>query len=481
MMMETQGNTAVIAEEQPAVTQAAPRRFSNRRAYAQTFAAMAANRCMGVVSGVLAARLLGPAGRGEFAVIIFLPMLLVPLGELELPRSLAYEVSRVEEIPRGVMATSFWLAAGLGLVQAALLAGLLPWYLPADKLHLLGDSRWFMVYLPAMLITTTLMGSDQGRGRFGRFSVLLALPGAFYVAGIVVAWASGRVSPGAFAGGLLAATLLVTGVRTQMDWGAISPRLADWTTAQRLLKRGLSFYLPTVASIALFRADMFILVRLAPNEAIGLYAVAQAIALGQIGTVSPFVQVGFSAVAGETDPGKALQTLGRHFRLAQLAVISTGLLAAAVTPWLIRLMFGAQFTGAVTTAYLLIGATMLWGMEQVLEQGLRAADHPRPGIVSNLLGLGVLVGLGVPACIHYGIAGVAAAALGAQILNLGILMGFCLARLKMPVQSFWAFKTSTFHKLGALARSLIKRMFQVNRKLNGRLNPVQVECDHDKN
>ncbi len=227
------------------------------------------------------------------------------------------------------------------------------------------------------------------------------------------------------------------------------------------MKRGLSFYLPTVASIALYRADMFILVRLAPSEAIGLYAVAQAIALGQIGAVHPFIQVGFSAVAGETDPGKALQTLGRHFRLAQLAVMGVGLVAAAATPWLVRLMFGAQFSGAVTTAYLLIGAAVVWGMEQVLEQGLRAAGHPRPGIVSNLLGLGVLVGLGIPACIHYGIAGLAAAALGAQILNLSILMGFCLARLKMPVRSFWAFETSTFDKLRALARSLIKRMFQV--------------------
>jgi len=181
--------------------------------------------------------------------------------------------------------------------------------------------------------------------------------------------------------------------------------------------------------------------------------------LGQIGAVNPFIQVGFSAVAGETDPRKALQILARHFRLAQLAVISTGLLAAAATPWLIRLMFGAQFIGAVTTAYLLIGATVLWGMEQVLEQGLRAAGHPRPGIVSNLLGLALLIGLGIPACLHYGIAGLAFAALGAQVLNLSILMGFCLARLKMPMRSFWAFERSTFDNLGALARSLIKRMF----------------------
>ncbi len=459
-MMATPNNAAVLAEEQPVVVQPAPARFSNRRAYAQTFAATAAIRCLGVVSGVLAARLLGPTGRGELAVIIFLPMLLVPFGELELPRSLAYEVSRVDKVPRSVIATSFWLAVGLGIFQALLLAVLLPLYLPADKLHLLGDSRWFMAYLPAMLITTTLLGSDQGRGRFGRFSVMLSLPGAFYVLAILVAWATGHVSPPIFAAGILAGTLLVTGVRTQMDWGAISPRLADWTTARRLLKRGLSFYLPTVASIALYRADMFILVRLAPSEAIGLYAVAQAIALGQIGAVNPFIQVGFSAVAGETEPRKALQTLARHFRLAQLAVIGVGLVAAAATPWLVRLMFGAQFSGAVTTAYLLIGATVLWGMEQVLEQGLRAAGHPRPGIVSNLLGLAVLIGFGIPACLHYGIAGLASAALVAQLLNLTALIAFCVVGLKMPAKDFWAFDASAFNELVTFVRSFIKRRVQ---------------------
>ena len=150
--MATPDNTTILAQEQPVVAQAAPRRFSNRRAYAQTFAATAAIRCLGVVSGVLAARLLGPAGRGELAVIIFLPMLLLTLGELELPRSLAYEVSRADEIPRSMIATSFWLAAGIGGLQALLLAALLPLYLPADKLHLLAASRWFMVYLPVRSI-----------------------------------------------------------------------------------------------------------------------------------------------------------------------------------------------------------------------------------------------------------------------------------------------------------------------------------------
>ena len=432
-------------------------RFSSRRAYAQTFTASAAARCLGVVSGVLAARLLGPTGRGELAVIISLPMLLVAIGELELPRALAYETSRVGEIPRPLIATSFWVGLFLGCIQALVLTLALPFYLPVDKLHLLGDSRWFILYLPVMLVMTTLMGSDQGKGRFGRFSFLLALPTALYVIAVLAVWAGRVASPRTFAAGLLIATLITFAVRICMDWDAISGAKPEWEIAWRLLRRGVSYYLPAVAGIALARGDMFLLVRLVPSNAVGLYAVAQSIALGQLGAVSPFLYVSFSAVAGDSDPRHALETLALHFRLAQFAAVAAGLLTVAATPWVIRLMFGAQFSGAVATAWLLTGAATIWGMEQVLEFGLRAAGHTWPGIVSNLAGLVVLSGAGIPACLHYGIAGLAASVLAAQALNLAILIGFCVRRLDMPLRLFNAFHGDSIAQFAGVAASILRR------------------------
>jgi O-antigen/teichoic acid export membrane protein len=380
-------------------------------------------------------------------------MLLVPLGELELPRSLAYEVSRVDDIPRAAIATSFWLAAGLGILQALLLGGLLPLYLPTDKLHLLGASRWFMVYLPATYITATLMGGDQGRGRFGRFSFFLVLPGALYTVAVVVAWATGRISPSTFALGLLIATLATTAVRVATDRWALPFPWPDWSLARRLLTRGVSYYLPAIAGFVLYRTDMFILVRIAPSEAIGLYAVAQAVSTGQIGTVVPFLHVSFVAVAREGRQEAALAALAHHFRLAQLATVAAGLAAAALTPWVIRLLFGPGFIGAATATYLLTGGTVCWGMSQVLEQGLRAAGHPRPGIISNLAGLMLLLSIGIPLCLRNGINGLAAAVLVAQFLNLTILVGFCVARLKMSWRSFWAFDGRVLEQLRSITAS----------------------------
>ena len=436
---------------------AARERFSARRAYAHTFTASAAIRCLGVISGVLAARLLGPTGRGELAVIIFLPVLLVQLGELEMPRSLAYETSRVDEIPRALIATSFWVALFLGSLQALVLVLVLRFYLPPDKLHLLGASRWFILYLPATFVTATLMGSDQGKGRFGRFSFFTVLPTALYVVAILVAWAAGVASPRIIAIGLLAATLITFVVRTGMDWHGISGAMPEWNIAWRLLRRGAVYYLPAVAGFALARADMFMLVRLAPTDAVGLYVVAQAIAVGQSGAINPFIQVSFSAVAGETDPRRAIETLARHFRVAQLVAVAVGLLAIAATPWVIRLMFGARFSGAILSAWLLTGASAFWGMEQVMEFGLRAAGHTRPGIVSNLAGLVLLAGAGIPACLHHGIAGLAASVLGAQALNLAILIGYCVWRLKMPLRWLNAFQGETITQFAGLAASFLRR------------------------
>jgi O-antigen/teichoic acid export membrane protein len=433
-------------------------RFSNRRAYAQTLTATALTRGIGVVTGILAARLLGPNGRGELAVIVFLPSVLALIGEIELPRSIAVEASQ-EPVPAKLVSTSVWLALALGVIQAVILIAVLPLYLPADKLYLSPASRWFMMYLPATYVTAALMGGDQGQGRFGRFSFLMVLPGALYAI-FIFAFVLGVRTPARFAACLLAGAAFTAIIRVMMDGGQKPLGLPDPALARKLLVRGANFYLPAIAGFVLSRADLFILIRIVPTEQVGLYVVAQAIALGQMGAVLPFVHVGFAAVAREGESPSALAVLAQHFRLAQIAAIGMALLAVALTPWAIRTLFGPEFSGARIATYLLIGATALWGSSQMLEQGLRAAGHPRVGIVSNLAGLAVLVTAGVPACLSHGIGGIAAAALAAQALNILILIAFCIVRLKMPIRWFWAFSPDSLRELYVAGVETLSQLFR---------------------
>ena len=449
------------AEPLRAGDNSARERFSNRRAYAQTLSATALTRGIGVITGILAARLLGPNGRGELAVIVFLPTVLALIGEIELPRSIAVEASSAA-VPAKLISTSVWLALVLGLIQAVILIAALPLYLPADKLYLLPASRWFMLYLPATYVTAALMGGDQGQGRFGRFSFLMVLPGALYAI-LILAFVFTSRTPNMFAACLLASAMLTAIVRIAMDGRQNPLALPDFTLARKLLARGANFYLPAIAGFVLSRADLFILIRIVPTEQVGLYAVAQAIALGQMGAVLPFVHVGFAAVAREGESPNALAVLAQHFRLAQIAAIGMAVFAAALAPWAIRTLFGPGFLGARIATYLLIGATAFWGASQMLEQGLRAAGHPRIGIVSNLAGLTALVAIGIPACVTDGINGIATAALVAQALNIFILIGFCVARLHIPIRWFWAFSPQSLRELYTAAMETLGQLFRERR------------------
>ena len=382
-----------------------------------------------------------------------MPMMLISLGELEFSRSLIVESGKSDKVSPELVSTAFWVALTLGCFEMALLAVALPFFLPADKLSLLTSARLFGLYLPATFITVALTGIDQGRGRFGRFSVFQVIPGALYLLAILcVIWPTGRISPGTFALASLTAVICTAILRTVQDWKPIVGSRPNLALAFRLLRRGFSFYIPTLAGLALLRADMFLLVRLAPAAAIGAYAVAQAVSSGQVGVINPFVQVGFADVAQQTDSD-------------QVASIGMGILAIAVTPWGIRLFFGAEFVSATTATYFLIGAAAFWGMGETLEQGLRAASHPRLGIISNLLGLAILLGLGVPAYQSFGIAGVATAVCMGQAASLAALIGFCVFVLNMKLKLFWAFDASTFHELKGVAVSLLKRLSPARRRV----------------
>ena len=134
------------------------------------------------------------------------------------------------------------------------------------------------------------------------------------------------------------------------------------------------------------------------------------------------------------------------------------LLTAALTPWAIPLVFGPQFGEASAATYLLILASVFWGLGQVLEQGLRAAGYPRPGIVSNGLGLAVLFGLGIPACLRWGIAGMAASLALAECANLAALVTFCAVKLKLPFRFLWAFEPTTVREVTTSIRLSLLRV-----------------------
>ncbi len=69
---------------------------------------------IGIINGILLARLLGPAAKGDYTFIVLLPASAIVLVQLGLPQAFGYFAARAQTI--GIFGKSVALAAALSLV-----------------------------------------------------------------------------------------------------------------------------------------------------------------------------------------------------------------------------------------------------------------------------------------------------------------------------------------------------------------------------
>ena len=100
------------------------------------FTSLAIQGC-GVITGVVTARLLGPAGRGELATIMLWPMIMSNLGLMGCNWALAREVAKDPD--READGVCGAVAVGLAAATVYFILGylLIPYVLPRDRSYLL--------------------------------------------------------------------------------------------------------------------------------------------------------------------------------------------------------------------------------------------------------------------------------------------------------------------------------------------------------
>ncbi|MFQ5695199.1 MAG: hypothetical protein ACE5HB_04345, partial [Terriglobia bacterium] len=140
-----------------------------RRHYLTTLAANASILLLGAVSGILAARLLGPVGRGELVVVTLWPMALATLGALGMNHALAFFTAREPHRRPALLTTGLVLAT----LQSALLMAvgylLLPGLLAAQRPLVVELARLFLLYIPLAFFSGYLLNVLQGGLHFGAY------------------------------------------------------------------------------------------------------------------------------------------------------------------------------------------------------------------------------------------------------------------------------------------------------------------------
>jgi O-antigen/teichoic acid export membrane protein len=329
------------------------------------------------VIGVLLARVLGPADRGELAAVILWPTLLTTIGSFGLAQAATYHAARTSQIGL-VVGSTLAVAAADSVLLVAIGWAIFPLVLSGHDDAIVHDAQLFLAaFVPLSLIAISMMSILNGSHRFAWFQSLRLILIGTTVAGIVALAATGSMTVGSAAAmyiaGYVVTAVLALGVVMRTVGRTIS---FSRSSARRLLSFGWRSQLSTSMWSLNERADQLVISAFFSPASLGLYVVA--VTLTSLTTL-----VGFSFALVALPMIARIRALRDRQRMARLIVASTLICAAAVSvplfivePTLIRFLFGEDFVGAAGVGRVLLVAGIVFALNRVLEAVLQALGRP---------------------------------------------------------------------------------------------------------
>ena len=382
-----------------------------------------------VITGVIAARALGPEDRGYLALVILVPAVLHGLGSLGLPRAVTYYIANdpgdEASVLHAIRATIVLQAVLLTVLQAGIMAIVLR----DDP----SDVRWAAVValplLGANLIEMYGKAILQGQRRYTAFNVLRNAGLTFYLVGVVVLAALGWTSVLAFTFAYVVASILAGIITVTVAAHRRLPHQNETPVPQATLVRfGLRGYF-TGLSPGVLRVDQAIVGFLLAPAALGLYVVGLALTnlptfiSRSIGFIA-FPQVAGTANAREDEMSRFL-----WFSIALTGCVTLALEVAA--GWLVPLFFGETFEGAVVLTRILLVGAFFEGARHVLTSTASGSGRPGIGSIAELTSWVVMI-LCVAALLpSFEAKGVAAATTIASAASFLVLI-LLVRRAKLP-------------------------------------------------
>ena len=411
-----------------------------------SFAATAVIQVINIATGLLAARLLLPEGRGELAEIMLWAGLIVEFGIVGLSDALLYRAATAAAKPRELFAAM----AALTLVFSVLLiiAGLViePYIFAGRDAYLLRLSLIFLIaYVPTNLGALFVASMFQGYLDMMTWNLLRGVVAVGYLVFIGIAAAIGHATVEGFAAAYILSTAaaLVLGLALLARRGWIGWTL-HWATVKGIVIYGAKVHVGEMLNSARQKIDQALVALWLPHSALGLYVVALTVANGPLILAQTLANLAFPKVSQQAEIAGKILVFGRYFRFTIAITIATALTLLVLNPWLVPLLFGRPFAPAALIANIMLIGLPAAAAKLLFIQALKSWDRSLiighaefVGLIAAAVSLAALLptlGIAGAAC-SFVIANLVAAAVMA--VSLRRHLGLSLATLLRPTADDW--------------------------------------------
>jgi O-antigen/teichoic acid export membrane protein len=347
-----------------------------------TFFRQTLNAVLGLVTSILIARIFGPEGNGSYALSILIPTSLVTILNLGLGAANSYHLSSGKYTEYKIILANlklYSILVGLGLFTGSVFLLLF-----AEKVFPGVESEllWLGLFsYPFVLSHAIILSLFQGIEDFSSYNkVAIAQPLIFLALFLLGIWGYQTELSVAITALLLSYFLTtISGVislckykfQKENKYGAKNQ------VVKSLLKYGINSHLGNVFTYLNYKADIFLVnYFLGPLNA-GLYVVAVSV-VEKLWLPSQAISV--VALPKLTRMNTAKEQI-QHFtpllsRVTLAITAIASILVLIITPVLIPLAFGEQFSESVMPIFLLLPGIIIFSSVKIIASDIAARGHP---------------------------------------------------------------------------------------------------------
>jgi O-antigen/teichoic acid export membrane protein len=341
---------------------------------------------LGLVTGPLVGRALGPIGRGEVASAVVYGLLAGLVMTVGVPFAIGHAAARRPGIEQALLGTAMRQALVLGPV--AIVAAILVVQYPLSHLSPAGRAGAFVLIAlgPLDFVTKSQRMIMQARGHLRPLARLWLAPFLLTLVVTTILYAFSALTVGSYLITQVSAGLMVN----LASWWALPLRPAGSVPMRPLLSFGLRGFGASLSSFGNRQIDQIFLVSAVATPQLGLYAIAVTIANLPLGVGQALGARAFGEVARAPDEDEG-EAAARYLRVALLAGIALSIGLALSMPVVLPLLYGDAFRGAVVPLLILLPGTAALSYSATASQTLMSIGRPGANTVAELVGLGVTI------------------------------------------------------------------------------------------
>ena len=394
---------------------------------------------LNLLMSVIVIRIIGAEGKGILVLLMATVSILATIGNLGAPAAAIYYLRKGVHNQRTLIANFLVLTTIFSLLVWSLFFLHGEWFIRLFLKSVSVSSKliWLAFFsLPITMLTSFISAIQLGAG-LSRFYNQLILSTALI--NIVATFLLIVVFPfgvtGAVVANILALAIPLGMALRQVIKGTRGCTWKiSWGTQLSLLHYGIRHYPATISSMTFNRAGNFILAYFVGIQAVGYYSVAVTV-YNAVLSIPRAVNTLLTGEAAALEKSKSALLVAKSTRNILMVMLCATIILTVISPWIVPVLYGADFVRAVTPLIILLIAGLLVGIYATIQTYFSGINRPGLNSTFSIVSCTISIILALVIVPVAGITGMAIAFLLAQFVAFLLFLFWFWRVTGIPIRS----------------------------------------------